>query len=323
MTVPLRTTSWEKKLLALAHEAAQDSANLTASIRRTALHTSDAALDDAYDACKTITAHHSKTFYTASSMMPPAKQRAIHALYAFCRVSDDIVDRREGDRMAYLQDWRRRALSNTPPAGDPVALAWHDTRTTYRIPWRYADQLLEGVARDLTTTRYETFDDLATYCYGVASTVGLMAMHITGFDAEATPYAVKLGVALQLTNILRDVAEDWEKGRLYLPLDELAAFGLDEGDIAAGRSDSRWRRFLAYQIGRTRQLYDEAMPGIKMLHRDGRFAVAAAAELYRAILDDIEAHDGDVFSRRAHLTRWGKLRRLPGIWWRSLIGAYG
>jgi len=179
--------------------------------------------------------------------------------------------------------------------------------------------LLDGVARDIVATRYTTFAELAEYAYGVASTVGLMAMHITGFSGlEAVPYAVKLGIALQLTNILRDVREDWDKGRLYLPLEEIAAFNLSESDIASRRVDERWRAFLRYQIARNRRLYAEALPGLDTLHHDGRLAIAAAAELYRAILEDIESHGGDVFSRRAHLGAWGKLRRLPGIWWRVL-----
>jgi len=145
-----------------------------------------------------------------------------------------------------------------------------------------------------------------------------MAMHIIGFEGpHAVPYAVKLGVALQLTNILRDVGEDWRAGRLYLPSDELAQFGLGEEDVAAGQVDDRWRAFMRFQIGRARRLYAEAMPGIRLLAADGRFAIAAAAELYRAILDDIEAHDYNVFARRAHIGALGKLRRLPGIWWRS------
>ena len=142
-----------------------------------------------------------------------------------------------------------------------------------------------------------------------------MAMHIVGFSTvEAVPYAVKLGVALQLTNILRDVGEDWRAGRIYLPQEELEAFGLGEADLQAGRVDDRWRRFMRFQIERNRRLYREAWPGISMLSRDARPAIAAAAGLYRAILEDIERHDMDVFNRRAHLSGWEKLRRLPGTW---------
>ena len=201
---------------------------------------------------------------------------------------------------------------------NPIILAWTDTRTEYGIPVQYAQQLIDGVAQDFVSKRYQTFEELAQYCYRVASTVGLMAMHIIGFSgSEAIPYAVKLGVALQLTNMLRDVAEDWSAGRLYLPQEELAAFNLSESDIADGIVDDRWRDFMRFQIERNRRLYEEAIPGIAMLDPDGRFAISASAELYRAILDDIEAHDWDVFHRRSYVGTWGKLRRLPGIWWRS------
>ena len=197
-------------------------------------------------------------------------------------------------------------------------MAWSAARARYRVPERYAEQLVDGVARDLHQSRYETFADLAGYAYGVASTVGLMSMHIIGFSgAESIRYAVKLGVALQLTNILRDVGEDWRRGRLYLPLAELAHFGLTEADIAGRRVDNRWRAFMQFQIARNRALYEEAQPGIALLAADGRFAISAAALFYRAILDDIEAHDYNVFDRRAYIGRWSKLSMLPQIWWRS------
>lgn len=282
-----------------------------------------ALLRRAYAYCEAITRLHSRTFAMASGLLPRAKRRAVRALYAFCRISDDLVDRPDADPHAALAAWRARAVAPRPPADDLVAVAWADTRRRYGIPIGFALQLLEGVSRDLVASRYATFDDLAGYCYGVASTVGLMTMHIIGYaGAAALPYAVKLGVALQLTNILRDVGEDWEAGRVYLPQDELRAHGLSEADLAAGRVDGRWRALLAEQIARARRLYAEALPGVDLLHRDGRFAIAAAAELYRGILDDIEAAGGDVFRRRAHLTGLDKLRRLPGIWWRAMVRGY-
>ena len=149
----------------------------------------------------------------------------------------------------------------------------------------------------------------------MASTVGLMAMHVIGFStARAIPCAIRLGVALQITNILRDVAEDWRAGRLYLPLEDLEAFSLGEDDIAAGQVTPSWRAFMRFSIDRNRRFCDEAWPGIAMLDPDGRFAIGAAAELYRGILDDIEAHGYDVFRRRAFVGRWRKLQRLPAIW---------
>jgi 15-cis-phytoene synthase len=314
----LPTLSWEHRLLAWANEGLENHTPSERSAAGLSLAVTPIRLEQAYAHCEALTRTHSRTFHLASGLLPAAKRRAVRALYAFCRVTDDLVDRTSGDVHAALHAWRSRALADEPPAGDPVALAWADTRARYNIPRRYAEQLIDGVARDLAATRYATFNDLAGYCYGVASTVGLMAMHIIGFAGpEAIPYAVKLGIALQLTNILRDVGEDWRAGRLYLPQSELADFGLAEADIDWGRTDDRWQAFLRFQIARTRQLYREALPGIALLHPDGRFAIAAAAELYRAILEDIEAHGGDVFHRRAHVTQWGKLRRLPGIWLRT------
>jgi phytoene synthase len=203
-------------------------------------------------------------------------------------------------------------------AHDPVPLAWADAQRRFSIPQGYANQLIEGIMRDLCQNRYATFAELTEYCYGVASTVGFMSMHIIGFrDQDALPYALKLGVALQLTNILRDVGEDWRVGRLYLPQDELEDFGICERAIAEGTIDKRWQEFMRFQIERARHLYNEAQPGIKLLDADGRFAIAAAAGLYRAILERIEANDYDVFRQRAYLNKWGKISLLPSLWWRS------
>lgn len=284
-----------------------------------------ALLRKAYAHCESVISEHGKTFNTASSLLPPDKRRAIRVLYAFCRVSDDIVDcgstNREAKEVA-LSIWRRSMLFEAPRQDDLVAMAWTDARLRYNIPTQYAEQLIDGVSLDLCDKRYETFDELAIYAYGVASTVGLMSMHIIGLapgvsEEEAILFIVRLGVALQITNILRDINEDLHSGRVYLPQAELTAFGLSGKDLETGRVDDRWRTFMRFQIERNRSLYREAWPGVAMFHRDGRFAVAAACTLYSAILDDIEAHDYDVFSRRAHISTWGKLRRLPGIWLRN------
>ncbi len=317
------TQPWEQSLFSLAYEGIQEgfhsvTASITAHNKTGLNHVDQPILEQAYAHCEELTAIHSRSFYTASSLLPEDKRRAVRALYAFCRITDDIVDDPTGDVDTELSMWRQNSLSPTPPSDDLVALAWADARTRYQIPLRYADQLLNGVARDMFQNRYDTFDELAAYSYGVASTVGLMSMHIIGFERpEAIPYAIKLGVALQVTNILRDVGEDWRNGRLYLPQEDLQAFGLSEVDINAGIVTERWREFMRFQITRNRQLYAEAWPGIGILHKDGRFSIGAAAGLYSGILDDIENHDYDVFSRRAHTSKWGKIRRLLGIWWRT------
>lgn len=304
--------SWEEQLLHKARVAFVHTHSAQALTNR------QETLARAYTEAEAVIRQHSRTFFMASALLPKEERRAACALYAFCRISDDIVDRNTGDRLRALENWKRVSLAEHPAEDDAIPLAWADTRARYHIPRHYAEQLLEGVALDLTQTRYTSFDALAHYCYGVASTVGLMTMHIIGFESEAAiPYAIKLGVALQLTNILRDVGEDWANGRVYLPQEELTAFGLCESDLARGTVDNRWRAFMQFQIARARQLYAEAMPGIAMLGKSGRFAIAAAADLYRGILEDIEEHDYDVFTRRAHLTTQEKLRLLPGIWWRA------
>lgn len=315
--LPLRIHDWETDLL-LAARSPLSSAR-PHHVEFVAAEHYD--MDAAFSHCDALTRRHSRTFYLASALLPEEKRRAVRALYAFCRVTDDIVDQpgvAAQQRQQALDEWH--AVLHAPNVADdaPVVAAWRQTAVEYHIPAAYSEQLINGCARDLTQTRYETFADLASYAYGVASTVGLMAMHIIGFTSEdALPYAVRLGVALQVTNILRDVGTDWQNGRMYLPQRELAEFGLGESDIDRGKVDERWRAFMAFQIDRNRRLYDEAMPGIGLLDPDGRFAIGAAANLYRAILDDIERHDCDVFNRRAHVSTLGKLRRLPGIWWFS------
>jgi len=308
---------WEQKLAKLAYT---DSGNPGHSDE---IKVDEYTLNHAYEYCDYLIKKHSRTFYLASCLLPMSKRKYIRALYAFCRIIDNIVDIPETDPLEGLKVWKKMALSNSLIENDPVAIAWLDTRIRYGIPLIYAQQLIEGISRDLSLVRYETFDELVEYCYGVASTVGLMAMHIIGFKGpKAIPYAIKLGISIQLSNILRDVSEDWKAGRLYLPLEELKGFNLSEADIQAGKVDHRWRSFMKYQIDRCRKLYAESLPGISMLNPDGRFAIAAAAELYRAILNDIEANDYDVFHRRAYVNSLEKIRILPGIWWRSKTLSY-
>jgi 15-cis-phytoene synthase len=313
MTAYLPNT-WEHHLIMLAEQAQHtrpEPSLLDANLEH---------LSRADRHCAELTRQNSKTFFLASALLPPEKRRAARALYALCRVSDNIVDCPEPERdpLTTLAEWRTRVAEADRQSDDPVLAAWAQARETFHIPTGYVDQLIDGVGRDLTKQRYETFASLAEYAYGVASTVGLMAMHIVGYSgADAIPYAVRLGVALQMTNILRDVAEDLRFGRVYLPQDELAAFGLDDAFLERGQVTDAWRAFMHFQIERTRRLYSESWAGIAKLDSDGRFAIAAAGKLYDAILDDIVAHDYDVFSRRAHIGAAGKLARLPKIWWMS------
>ena len=311
----IQSQPWEMRLLVSAREALQSQYLINH------VQADSKALNRAYDKCDEITYENSRTFFMASSLLPYEKRRGARALYAFCRITDDIVDEPDSSleyRQQNLNHWRAEIMAECPPEDALVCLAWADTQAKFNIPRGYATQLIDGCERDIAQTRYETFADLAEYSYGVASTVGLMAMHIVGFSGEeALPYALRLGVALQMTNILRDVAEDWRSDRVYLPKEELEQFGLSEADIERGVVTDNWRKFMSFQIERTRRLYKQSLPGIAMLQSDGRFAIAAAAELYQAILTDIENHDYDVFTRRASIGKFGKIRRLPGIWWRS------
>ncbi len=305
--------NWERRLLTLA-------TTMPAPMHRPVFSywAGDHSLGRAYRLAEQITARHSKSFYFASAFLPEEKRLAIRALYAFCRTVDDLVDEAaDSDPEIGLNYWRTVTQSAMVPDGNPLALVWVDTLLRYSIPRQYALQLIDGVQRDLRQTRYRTFDELATYCYGVASTVGLMSMYIIGFhSSEAIPYAIRLGVALQLTNILRDVGEDYRNGRVYLPQEELLEYGLSEADLAAGRVTPAWRRFMQFQIERARRLYAEAWEGIAFLEREGRFAVAAALLIYQGILDRIEQNDYDVFHQRASLSAWEKVKRLPLIWWK-------
>jgi len=302
---------WENQLLALAGNVSHPSTRPFFSY-----WAGDAALQQAYKHAEIVTAEHSKSFHFASGLLPEEKRSAVRALYAFCRTVDDIVDEStDEERESQLDYWRGMIETGSFSDNDLVAAAWADTLTRYHIPRHYALQLIDGVNRDIFQARYQTFDELATYCYGVASTVGLMSMYIVGFkNNTAVPYAIKLGVALQMTNILRDVGEDYCNGRLYLPREELTFHGIREEDIAGGRITDNWRQFMKFQIERTRLLYKDSWEGVKMLEREGQLAIGAASVFYQGILDDIEKHDYDVFTRRASLSAVGKISRIPALW---------
>ena len=303
--------NWENQLLSLAGQSQHPNTRPFFSY-----WAGDVALRKAYKQAEKMTAAHSKSFYFASALLPEEKRSAVRALYAFCRTVDDIVDESPNpDYDPRLDYWRTMIETASFADDDLVAAAWADTLARYHIPRHYALQLIDGVARDLVQNRYSTFNDLATYCYAVASTVGLMSMHIVGFhNNDAVPYAIKLGVALQMTNILRDVGEDYRNGRLYLPREELAFYGIRESDIAEGRLTDNWRQFMKFQIDRTRQLYDASWAGVKMLEREGQLAIGAASVFYQGILDEIEKNDYNVFDRRASLSTLAKASRIPALW---------
>ncbi|MDQ6693936.1 MAG: phytoene/squalene synthase family protein [Chloroflexota bacterium] len=285
----------------------------------------------AYKACTEIIKEHSKSFYFSARLLPAGKQHSIMSLYAFCRLSDDLVDNADDcdDREAArekaniaLTAWADQNRGNnysihngSHDSHNPVVIAWADTRARFSIPSQLVDDLLSGIRMDLTISRYDTWDELWLYSYRVASTVGLMSMYITGAETmQAVPYAVQLGIALQLTNILRDVGEDARVGRIYLPAEDMERFGYTEDMLLDGVLNRQFVELMKFEVARATALYRSAYPGVAMLPRDSRLAVSAAANVYRGILGKIEAAKYDVFNRRAHLSMGEKVRALPRIW---------
>ncbi len=274
----------------------------------------DIEREAAYATCVDITRFHSKSFYLSTALLPPAKRRAIRALYAFCRTSDDIVDQAAAGTAPHaLAHWVNFVHHRATPHDNAVLIAWHDTVAHYNIPQELIDELLAGIAMDLTVTRYATFNDLWLYCYRVASVVGLISMQIIGHVDAGVDYAVKLGVALQLTNILRDVGEDAARGRIYIPQEDLVAFGVTEDEIFTHHRSPRFKSLMRFQSARAHALYEESWPGIGLLNPDSSLAIAAAATIYRGILDSIHQFDYDVFSKRAFVPFWRKI----GLLWQA------
>lgn len=279
-------------------------------------------IEEAYEHTDQITRVHSKTFYLATALLPRAARRAIRALYAFCRATDDLVDT-EGATLADVERWRAEVAKPSRAQRNPILLCWALVREQYGVDSKYEHELIDGIALDLSRRRYATWAELERYCYLVASTVGLLSMPVIGlargarFD-EAHPYAIRLGVALQLTNILRDVGEDAARGRVYLPASDLARFGLKADDIVNGVHDERFVALLKFEIERARELYEAALPGIALLSPAARPAVGAAALLYRAILDRIESIGYQVHRQRASTSGVQKLLMLPRVLWQVL-----
>jgi phytoene synthase len=260
---------------------------------------------------------NSRTFFFATALLPREQRQAIRALYAFCRATDDLVDEHKATH-AQVEAWREKVRLPAEEQQDPVLYLWAQVRSQYRVNPRYEDELITGVAYDIFPERYATWEDLENYCYHVASTVGLLSIPIVGLREGisfecASPYAIKLGIALQLTNILRDVGEDARQGRVYLPESDLERFGLTRGDILSGVQNESFIELMKFEIARARQLYQESLPGIAMLSPSGQLAVGAAALLYRALLDEIEAIQYGVHQFRAYTTERKKLAMLPGI----------
>ena len=262
-------------------------------------------LANSYARCRAIAREHARSFYLASRFLDFERRRAIWAIYAFCRTADDIVDGAgtADARMSALDAWERGLIdAYRGVARDPIFAALADAAERFGIPIAPALDLLRGARMDVVPQTYATYAELREYCYLVASTVGLLTIPVLGaLNDDAGDYGVTLGLAMQLTNILRDVGEDSRMGRVYLPADELASHGLDAAAIHAGNVDDAFVGFMREQIARANALYDEAEPGIALLAPASRGTVRAAARLYRGILGRIEANGYDVFTRRAYV----------------------
>ncbi|WP_440899184.1 phytoene/squalene synthase family protein [Actinosynnema sp.] len=288
----------------------------------------DPLLRDAYRRCRELNAEHGRTYYLATRLLHREQRPAVHALYGFARWADDVVDevhdgRTARERAAGLSEVDR-ALTEGLEAGrseHPVVAAVVDTARRYDIDRAHFTDFLHSMRMDLTVADYATYDDLAEYVHGSAAVIGLQVLPVLGTvvpRAEAEPAAAALGVAFQLTNFLRDVGEDLDRGRVYLPLDELAAFGVDrellEWARRRDRTDPRVRKALAHQVARARSVYRQAEPGIAMLAPRSRPCVATAYRLYGRILDLIEDADYDVLSRRVVVSTGRRLAiALPAL----------
>src|SRR6185312_809854 len=275
--------------------------------------------------CERLARRQAGNFYHAFRLLPAGQRRAMCALYAFMRVADDLTDVPEAvaDKRVALANWRQQ-LDETLDGvySHPLHPACHHTVQQYGIARRYHDDVLDGVGMDLDTDRYETFADLYRYCYRVASAVGLACIHIWGFrDEHARGYAEAAGIALQLTNILRDLGEDAGRGRVYLPREDLERFGYRAADLERGQRDERFRALMRFQVERAQSYYEAAMPLADLLNPAGRAVFLVMLRTYRGLLEAIAQRDYDVFSSRVRLSRLRKLwlaaQVLPLRWgWR-------
>ncbi|KAF8047407.1 hypothetical protein N665_3055s0006 [Sinapis alba] len=286
-------------------------------------------LGAAYDRCGEVCAEYAKTFYLGTLLMTPERRKAIWAIYVWCRRTDELVDGPNASHITpmALDRWETRLEDLfRGRAFDMLDAALADTVTRYPVDIQPFRDMIEGMRMDLRKSRYNNFDDLYLYCYYVAGTVGLMSVPVMGIDptSNATTESVynaalALGIANQLTNILRDVGEDARRGRVYLPQDELAQAGLSDEDIFAGKVTNKWRNFMRMQLKRARMFFDEAEKGVTELDAASRWPVWASLLLYRRILDEIEANDYNNFTKRAYVGKVKKIAALPLAYAKSVL----
>ena len=272
------------------------------------------SLAQSYELCRRVQRSHSRTYYFSTRLFPPEVRPHVHALYAFMRYADEIVDNpgltNLEEQFAALQAFEEEALAAM--AGEevhnPVLRAFANTARERGIAPENVAAFMKSMKMDTRAFRHPTYEDLAVYTYGSAAVVGLMMCRVLGVaDERAEEHAEALGVAMQLSNFLRDIGEDWRRGRVYLPLEDLARFGYAEGDLEAGVVDERFVELMRFEIERARVLYAIADEGMGYVPRGRRYPVVVARELYAAILDRVEAQGYDVYTRRAETSRVGKL----------------
>jgi len=286
-------------------------------------------LDNAYEICRKETAQWAKTFYLGTLLLPPSKRKAIWAIYVWCRRTDELMDSEEAQQRSKseladrLDKWELRTKEifqgNVKDELDHVMA---DTINNFPQSIQPYLDMIEGQRMDLEKTRYSTFKELELYCYRVAGTVGLMTQNVMGIDPAYTnaPWsqcpdpsqaAVALGIANQLTNILRDVGEDRSRGRIYLPQEDLQKFGYSEEDLIQGKINTQWKKLMAFQLKRAREWFSDSEEGIRWLSADARWPVWTSLRLYRGILNSIERLDYDVFNNRAYVSQFMKMVELP------------
>ena len=273
-------------------------------------------LTQSYEECKRLNALHGKTYYLATLLLPAAKRPPVHALYGFARYADEIVDDLAStltpeEKAEALRTWGDTVLADlrAGESNDLIGRALVDTVTTYSIPLEYFDAFMVSMEMDLTVTRYKTYDDLMTYVYGSAVVIGLEMLPILGYsDPRAIEAATALGTAFQLANFIRDIGEDIDRGRIYMPLDDLARFGVSEEMLLKRKLTPEIVEAIKYQIARVRDLQDKAEAGIQYLDPISRPCIRAASELYCGIVDEIEANGYDIFNKRATTSTWRRAR---------------
>ena len=280
-------------------------------------------LAQAYEECRLVTRREAKNFYYAFLTLPAERRRAIYVAYTFCRYCDDSVDSQtSGDeKLATLTELRRKlALTYRGQADEPVFLCLADIAQQYDIPEEYFREVLAGVEADLVKDRYQDFEELRQYCYRVASVVGLICLQIFGYkDPRARDHAIDLGLAMQLTNIIRDVREDLEMGRIYLPQEELAQFGYSEEDLQAGRVNESFTNLMRFQARRARGYFDSGFLLLPYLSPRTRACPAVLGQIYNKVLDRIELADYDVLHHRISLSTTEKLRVMAQTWLTSML----